>query len=43
MQPKDELLKIIGLNIRKLRKSKKWSQADLALKVGMHRSYIGAI
>ena len=43
MQTTEEVLVIIGHNIRKLRKSKKWSQADLSLKVGMHRSYIGAI
>jgi len=43
MQTTEELLLVIGHNIRKLRKSKNWSQADLALKVGMHRSYIGAI
>ena len=43
MQTTEELLVIIGKNIRELRKSKKWSQADLAIKVGMHKSYIGAI
>jgi transcriptional regulator with XRE-family HTH domain len=43
MQTTEEILVIIGKNIRKLRKSKNWSQADLALIVGMHKSYIGAI
>ena len=43
MQTTEEFLLIIGNNIRELRKSKKWSQVDLALKVGMHKSYIGAI
>jgi len=43
MQSTDDFLLIIGNNIRELRKSRKWSQADLALKVGIHKSYIGAI
>jgi len=43
MQTTEELLVIIGKNIREHRKSKNWSQANLAIKVGMHKSYIGAI
>ena len=43
MQTTEEFLLIIGNNIRELRKSRKWSQADLALRVSMHKSYIGAI
>lgn len=43
MQTTEEFLLIIGNNIRELRKSKKWSQADLGLKVGIHKSYVGAI
>lgn len=43
MQTTEEILKTLGNNICKLRKAKGWSQADLALNVGMHKSYIGAI
>ena len=43
MQSTEEVLILIGNNICKLRKAQGWSQADLALKVGMHKSYIGAI
>ena len=43
MQSTEEVLILIGNNICKLRKAQSWSQADLALKVGIHRSYIGAI
>jgi len=43
MQTTRDILLLIGINIRRLRKERKWSQADLALKVDMHRSYVGAI
>jgi transcriptional regulator with XRE-family HTH domain len=32
-----------GKKIRDLRRSKGWSQEELADKVGLHRTYIGAI
>jgi transcriptional regulator with XRE-family HTH domain len=43
MQSTKEVLILIGNNIHKLRKAKGWSQAELALNVGIHKSYIGAI
>lgn len=33
----------LGKNIRNLRHEKGWSQEELADKVGLHRTYIGAI
>lgn len=36
-------LKRFGNNVRKYRKSKKWSQEDLSDKSCLHRTYIGSI
>ncbi|HET7302713.1 MAG TPA: helix-turn-helix transcriptional regulator [Candidatus Saccharimonadales bacterium] len=33
----------LGKNIRNLRREKDWSQEELADKVGLHRTYVGAI
>ncbi len=38
-----EINKIVGANVRKFRKQKKWSQEQLAFETGMHRAYIGQI
>lgn len=37
----DELLKAFGQQIRKSRKSRGWTQSDLAEYTGFHRTYIG--
>lgn len=33
----------LGKNIRNLRHEKGWSQEELADKVGLHRTYVGAV
>lgn len=33
----------LGLNLKKLRKRKGWSQEDLALEADLHRTYISGI
>jgi transcriptional regulator with XRE-family HTH domain len=33
----------LGLNVKKLRKRKGWSQEDLALESDLHRTYISGI
>lgn len=38
-----EINKRIGLNIRKYRGKKGWSQEQLALEANLHRAYIGQI
>jgi len=38
-----EINKRVGLNIRKYRKKKTWSQEQLALEASLHRAYIGQI
>jgi transcriptional regulator with XRE-family HTH domain len=42
-RPSQALLRILSANIIRLRKAKGWSQEALADKVGMHRTFIGAI
>jgi len=37
------ILQNFGSKIRKLRKTKGWSQEDLAFKTGLDRTYIGGI
>jgi len=37
------ILKQFGERVRSLRKSKGWSQEELAKKSGLHRTYIGSI
>jgi transcriptional regulator with XRE-family HTH domain len=38
-----EINKRVGLNIRKYRKKKSWSQEQLAFEADLHRAYIGQI
>lgn len=38
-----EINKKVGLNIRKYREKKGWSQEQLALEADLHRAYIGQI
>ncbi|MDD5355489.1 MAG: helix-turn-helix transcriptional regulator [Candidatus Omnitrophica bacterium] len=38
-----EINKIVGLNIRKYRERKGWSQEQLGLEADLHRAYIGQI
>jgi len=38
-----EINKQVGINIRKLRERKGWSQEQLALETSLHRAYIGQI
>jgi transcriptional regulator with XRE-family HTH domain len=38
-----EINKKVGLNIRKYRENKGWSQEQLALEADLHRAYIGQI
>lgn len=38
-----EINKKVGLNIRKYREKKDWSQEQLALESNLHRAYIGQI
>ena len=38
-----EINKRVGINIRKYREKKSWSQEQLALEADLHRAYIGQI
>jgi len=38
-----EINKKVGLNIRKYREKKEWSQEQLAFEADLHRAYIGQI
>ena len=38
-----EINKKVGLNIRKAREKKGWSQEQLAFEANLHRAYIGQI
>lgn len=40
---KSNILKQFGSNVKKQRKTKGWSQEQLAAKAGLHRTYIGSI
>ena len=40
---KDRILKRFGNKVKKLRKVRRWSQEELAVKAGLHRTYIGSI
>ena len=33
----------VGINVQRLRKGRNWSQEDLALESGLHRTYISGI
>ncbi len=41
--PISNINKKVGAKIRKLRKTKGWSQEKLALEANLHRAYIGQI
>jgi transcriptional regulator with XRE-family HTH domain len=38
-----EINKKVGLNIRRYREKRKWSQEQLAFEADLHRAYIGQI
>ncbi len=38
-----DICKQVGLNVRRLREAKGWSQEDFADKIGIHRTYISGI
>lgn len=38
-----DIRKQVGLNMRRLRAEKGWSQEELAFETGMHRTYISGI
>jgi len=38
-----DIRKQVGLNVRRLREEKGWSQEELAFEAGMHRTYISGI
>lgn len=40
---KHNILKRFSDKVRKLRKSKGWTQEELAVRTGLHRTYIGSI
>ena len=40
---RSNILRQFGATVKKLRKSKGWSQEELAKKAGLHRTYIGSI
>jgi len=40
---KHNILKQFGSNVKNQRKTKGWSQEQLAAKAGLHRTYIGSI
>lgn len=40
---KSYILRKFGENVKKMRKTRGWSQEELASKAGLHRTYIGSI
>ena len=40
---KHRILKRFSDKVRRLRKSKGWTQEELAVRTGLHRTYIGSI
>lgn len=38
-----DIRKQVGLNVKRIRKDKGWSQEDLAFESGMHRTYVSGI
>lgn len=38
-----DLRKQVGLNVRRLRQKKDWSQEELAFEAGLHRTYISGV
>ena len=43
MASKDRVLQRLGSNLRKSREAAGWSQEELALRCGLHRTYIGGV
>ncbi len=43
MAKKDRSLVRLGRNLRAAREARGWSQEELALKCGVHRTYVGAV
>jgi len=42
-EPSEALLRILSVNISRLRAGKKWSQEELAAHAGLHRTYVGSV
>jgi transcriptional regulator with XRE-family HTH domain len=40
---KEKILRQFGNNVKRSRKTKGWTQEELAKKAGLHRTYIGSI
>ena len=38
-----DIRKQLGLNVRRIRKERRWSQEELAFESGLHRTYISGI
>ncbi len=38
-----DIRKQVGINLRRLRHEKEWSQEDLAFESGLHRTYVSGI
>ena len=38
-----DIRKQVGINLRRLRRDKEWSQEDLAFESGLHRTYVSGI
>lgn len=43
MPKKDAALVRLGENLRKARRSRGWSQEELAFRCGVHRTYVGGV
>ncbi len=43
MARKNRALVLLGKNLRKAREARGWSQESLALRSGVHRTYVGAV
>jgi XRE family transcriptional regulator, regulator of sulfur utilization len=39
----EDIKKVVGQNIQRLRKKKGWSQEQLVEEAGLHRTYIGQV
>lgn len=43
MSKKEAILRRLGQNLRVAREAKGWSQEELALQCGVHRTYVGSV